>query len=141
MKLEIEKLAPYLPYGLSYVTQSGKVFKSECKDSFEIRIIKGKSPNGNKQYHSLTLGKINRGEFKLILKPLSDFEKVIAKDLMEKFNCSLDIIQEVWKLIQGDINLEDISLKTYLMMCKNHIDFKGLIKEGLAIDINTLKNQ
>lgn len=72
------------------------------------------------------------------LRPLSDFEKVIAKDLMEKFNCSLSIIQEIWKLIQKEIKLEDVSYKTYLMMCKNHIDFNNLIEKGIAIDINQL---
>ena len=77
MKLELCHLAPYLPYKLDFITQSGKVFKSETKDCFEIRILKGNSPNGNKQYHSLTLGKINRGEFKPILRPLSDLTKEI----------------------------------------------------------------
>jgi hypothetical protein len=118
MKRELKHLAPYLPYGVHLMNKYGNWHNTTLHKSISI-------------YKML--------EMKPILRPLSDFELVIAKDLMQKFNCSLDIIQEVWKLIQGDINLEDISLKTYLMMCENHIDFNRLIEAGLAIDINTLE--
>jgi hypothetical protein len=77
MKLELKHLAPYLPYALSFSTQSGKVFKTRTLDSFDIRVLKGKSPNGNDQYHSLTLGKINKGELKPILRPMTDLTKEI----------------------------------------------------------------
>jgi len=138
MKLEFKNLAPYLPYGLYFITQSGKVFKSQTKDDFEIRIFKGNSPNGNKQYHSLTLGKINRGEFKPILKPLSDFRDKIIRDIKIELDCSVNQVTELFCLIDGSIRLQDITLGLYTVLCKNHVDFNKLIENNLAIDINTL---
>tara|TARA_R110000823_G_scaffold238640_1_gene363956 strand:- start:2406 stop:2807 length:402 start_codon:yes stop_codon:yes gene_type:complete len=133
MKLELKHLAPYLPYGLKYVTQSGKIFKSECKDSFEIRIIKGNSPQGNKQYHSLTLGKIRKGLFKPILRVLSDLTKEIEEG-KPMFFPSHQLIKHIEQ--QKDIFNCSYSEIDYLI--RNHFDVFGLIEKGLAIDINTL---
>ena len=77
---------------------------------------------------------------KPILRPLSSFEKKSCLELMKTFNCSMEIIHEVWKLIQEEIKLEDITLKTYKMMCENHVDFNKLIEEELAVDVNTIEN-
>ena len=64
-----------------------------------------------------------------ILIPLSDFEKVTGEYLMDKFNCTLNVVHEIWNLIQKEITLQDISYKTYVVMCKNHIDFQELIEK------------
>ena len=125
MKLELQHLACYLPYGLDFITQSGKVFKSQTKDDFEIRIFKGNSPNGNKQYHSLTLGKINRGEFKPLLRPLSDLDD----SQLKSFNF-------VSFAKAGDIDFVSYDFMKYAF--ENHFDVFGLIDKGLAIDINTI---
>ena len=134
MELELKHLAPYLPYKLKlrfmhpYVDhQTIGVLNNiyNCDDDVKLSV------NYSDDEHIWM--------YKPILIPLSGFEKVIAKDLMIKFSCKLDVVQEIWRLIQKEIKLEEISLKTYNVMCKNHIDFNGLIEAGLAIDINTLK--
>ena len=160
MTLELQHLACYLPYGLDFITQSGKVFKSQTKDDFEIRIFKGNSPNGNKQYHSLTLGKINRGEFKPILRPLSDLnrygEDIINEHsinllISEKYNLDYGILShfkgELSIDLDGDPDLrydanKSISFNVMLTiqeeLLKGHYDIFNLIENNLAIDINTI---
>jgi hypothetical protein len=63
---------------------------------------------------------------------------MIAKDVIALLNCDFETVNEIWDLDSGTIKLEDVKLKTYNTMCKNHIDFNKLIEKGLAIDINTL---
>ena len=130
MKLELRHLAPYLPYGLKYFIdfEDGDTacWKVEGLTIQEI-FIDGYDCN----YDSKNC--------KPILRPLSDFEKVICKELMIKFSTSLIIIHEIWALIQKDKTLNQINYETYLFMCKNHVDFNNLIEENLAIDINTIK--
>ena len=123
-----EKIAPYLPYNV--LTQ------------YRLGDVVDNAPNLNEIRYKTFMPE--NAEFVLkfckpILIPLSDLEKSSAKDLMSKFNCSFDTIQEVWRLSQDAIKLEDIKYSTYLMFCKNHIDFNNLIKNNLAIDINTIK--
>jgi hypothetical protein len=82
---------------------------------------------------------INYSEYFLLLRPLSDYcGKMIAKDAMSLLDCDFETINEIWDLDSGAIKLEDVKLKTYNTMCKNHIDFNGLIDQRKAIDINTL---
>ena len=137
MELKLEHLAHYFPFDL------------RCK------ILNYKSDYVGREYghiegyyflagkcHYMFGGKSEAGKtsdlFMPILTPFSDFEKVIAKDLMNRFNCSLKVIEEIWKLKQGEIKIEDITCESYLMMCENHIDFNNLISEGLAISIHDI---
>lgn len=123
MKIELKHVAPYLPYGLKNV----KAFHTpkEITGIIGSQVFFGDS--------SLFLIQIQP-----LLNPLSDVYIGTGGELMAKYNCSLNVIHEMWKLIQGDIELEDVSYRTYLMMCRNHIDFNRLIEAGLAIDKNTL---
>lgn len=91
-----------------------------------------------RKHHGLKKCYGYEGDFKPILRPLSDFATDTAIILMNKFHCDLDTIHEVWDLNNTSITLEEISLSTYNMFCKNHIDFNELIDKNLAIDINTL---
>ena len=135
MKLQLKKeeIIPYLVYDLKVM---------DLYDNKE-RFFVGYSINHTEPVkisvykNLLSTGRL-LSEVKPILRPLSSFEKKSCLELMKTFNCSMEIIHEVWKLIQGEIKLEDITLKTYNMMCKKHIDFKRLIEKGLAIDINTI---
>ena len=143
MKLELRHLSPYLPYKLDFITQSGKVFKSETKDCFEIRILKGNSPNGNKQYHSLTLGKINRGEFKPILRPLSDLNK--DKPFIFELRNQENNDTLLWAVDQNTDESfishynNELTFSVLDYLYKNHFDIFNLIENNLAIDINTIK--
>lgn len=131
-KLELKHIAPYLPYGLGFATQSGKSFKSKCTNSFEIRIVKGRHPSGSNSYHSLTLDKINRGEFKPLFRQLSQ----LTKDEGEyaKFiaaygdkNTDLDYLCECVEDVSNDLSYDCM---VYLF--ENHYDVFGLIEKGLA---------
>jgi hypothetical protein len=124
MKLKIEHLAPYLPYGL-------KVLCIQDIDGVLYKHI-----NLTERFYSMPTAILTN--FKPILRPLSDFNTGIAKDIMKDLNCSYLVISDIWNFEYGKINLKDIRFETYNVMCKNHIDFNGLIKKGLAIDINTL---
>lgn len=157
MKLEPNKLMPYLPYGLKGVLVHDLREDFHSEDWIEDIEIMNKGsiwsyggyvdedlsiPLGEGDFSGFLVRHGNKytsvgNSIKPLLRPLSDFEKTIAKDLMENFSCELMCIQEVWRLIQKEITLDQVSYKTYLVMCRNHIDFNGLIDQGLAIDINT----
>lgn len=136
-KLELKHSVPYLPYKLKCLVKDYPIDVGE-KPTNDIYTLDALYCDSECVFHDLVESQQGFKDIKPILRPLSDFEKVIAKELMIKFNCSLKIVQEVWKLIQKEIKMEDVSYKTYLMMCENHLDFNGLIEKGLAIDINTL---
>ena len=139
-KLELKHIAPYFPYRLKLTNYEKKYSFEllEISKSLDVKIIDtrvgwdGENHRCYNFYHCDTL------QFKPILRPLSDFEKVIAKDLMTKFSINLQAVHEIWRLINKEITLDQISYSTYLSMCINHIDFNGLIEQDLAIDINTL---
>lgn len=88
-------------------------------------------------------------ELKLILRPLSDLTKEIEHN-GEKFVPN-EYMQEITGLSKatgrdflsgfffGELNLRGTTLHAYMKFFEWHFDVFGLIKEGLAIDINTLK--
>ena len=120
--MKLEYITPYLPYGLKSID---------------------KYPDGKPLIRDINVNNImafvDRDiRSKLILIHLSSFEKKPCLELMKDFNCSMEVIHEVWKLIQKEIKLEDITLKTYNMMCKNYIDFNRLIEKELAVNVNDL---
>lgn len=113
MKLELKHLAPYLPYGVNmyYESEAG-----DWIESWELNI--------DKVRYALEFNN------KPILRPLSDLSK-----------------GEFCSIIPQSIKLEIIKLNTchwvsyhnikYLL--EHHFDVFGLIPQGLAIDINTIK--
>lgn len=137
MKLELKHLAPYLPYDI------------RCK------ILNYKSDYVGREYghlegyyflagkcHYMFGGKSEAGKtsdlFIPILKPLSDYcGTMIAREGMDLLNCDLESINEIWDL-QGTKDLDVVSLKTYNVMCRNHLDFNNLIPQGLAISIHDI---
>jgi len=119
MKLELKHLAPYLPHKLSGIFRGRKESLKSCTTVFINR-------------------EILYGDFKPILIPLRYFYNKPGKAYMDMLGCQLSIVHEIWELSDGRRPLNDVSLLTYLVMCRNHIDFNELIKKGLAVDINTL---
>jgi hypothetical protein len=126
MKLELKHLAPYTLYGLK-----GQLFNNidiVTGVDFEHGIIETMN-NNNCLIEN----------FKPILIPLSYFSgSRTGKDVMVDLECDLGTVHELWDLYDGSKILDRISIKTYNVMCKNHIDFNRLIEKGLAIYINTL---
>ena len=142
MKLELKHLAPYLPYNL------------KCIDFY-----KGYKKNIHFELTPIELYQLDYDTVKPILRPLSDLTKEIEHN-GEKF-VPLDKLTNNHRLI---IEHKDI-ISDYLMsreqtisftkriekyICFNdiinltndlysiHFDVFGLIKAGLALDINTL---
>ena len=135
MKLELKHLAPYLPYKIK-VTNYDKPLNARLVD-----LIAGKPYE----------------QYKPILRPLSDLTKEIEVngekfvpiyffELGDDFNESVDYGKGNIKLIgllkdMAKFNFIDIDYMQYGVLNKLfewHFDVFGLIKNNLAIDINTL---
>lgn len=138
MKLELKHLTPYLPYSLDMFVYDD-IEELIGLDSLEIEI---KTISGDY--------KIN--EFiKPILRPLSDLNQEVEIDgvntiPIQKLGSRYSTITcMIYKnTIQLDVNdLSSINLLHYMItfekLCKMHFDLFGLIDNGLAIDINTVK--
>jgi hypothetical protein len=126
MKLTIEHLAPYLPYGL------------KCKGKKIYKLIYSIEEACDGDWCTI-LSTLN-GKNKPILRSISSLfdNNKIVKVKMEELNCSSKVVFELFYLFMKDKTINDISYETYIVMCKNHIDMFDLIKNNLAIDINTL---
>ena len=136
MKLELKHIAPYLPYGLNLLEEF------DINDD-KVRILRGieldfvvtdleRFPFNQR---------LNYYEIKPILHPLSEYcGQITAGDIMKKLNCNIKTVHQIWDLQSNEINIENMSVGAYNVMCKNHIDFNNLIENNLAIDINTIKN-
>ncbi|PCI28711.1 hypothetical protein COB55_03525 [Candidatus Wolfebacteria bacterium] len=121
MKLEIKHKSPYYPYKVKCILSvKDFIYEMETTDLLSVD------------------GKLR----KMILRPLIDITKEIEHN-GEKF-----IPMELFrKYLRNDI-LNDISQGTILdqsyeivqKLIELHFDVFGLIDQGLAIDINTLKN-
>lgn len=149
-KLELEHLAPYLPYSLKGIfthLPGGK--------EFELTEIVINKYNGDYDDNIDVTGKcgIHGGEtadienFKPILTPMSDLTKVIIHNgnvfrpickLLESYCFYTDKMEESEILSYSESLIEiDMSLQTATMLCEWHFDIFGLIDMGLAIGINT----
>ena len=158
MKLELKHIAPYLPYGVNcrykYLSNdkytkaklTGLTF-TEIETTYK-RKIKGCAGDligfeGNNNIHDL--------KFKLELRPLSDLTKEIevngekfvpTEKYSDVFGINDDYLIEAMNGECG-IDIEDCkNLPQYVFdwLASLHFDVSGLIEQGLAIDLNTVKN-
>lgn len=127
MELELKHIAPYLPYGLKLKDAQGNVTE-------------------------LTLGNLNLEEMWmhwLVLRPLSDMDKIIASVNEPSFKPSSrydlrlydgewceEFYAEYGESPKAFIPVADMAQSTWPF--KYHFDVFGLIQAGLAVDINTL---
>ncbi|ANS04913.1 hypothetical protein [uncultured Mediterranean phage] len=141
MKLKIEYLAPYLPYGL------------KLKEQGFIYVLSGVTIGHMLCYENGDLDKeifdidLLEESVKPILRPLSDLTKEIEAD-GEKFVPTENLNTEYPLLIDGgvfftdscNLNMLEITeiYEIFQKLLEWHFDVFGLIKAGLAIDINTL---
>lgn len=139
MKLTLEHLAPYLPYGLKVInTANGKIRSVDG-----LNVESGK--NVRRGIYSLDIyDELPIEICKPILRPLSD----LTKD--EHFDMYMDLCEDLGLTRCEHLLLAlkdklyyafDISKLEILeeFMYKNHFDWKyNLIDKNLAIDINTL---
>ena len=117
MKLELKHLAPYLPYGLRLRDSDG-IYKEDRILIFEN--MKWLLDNGRP-----------------ILRPLSDLEYLILNQKQQELKTKEDTL--IYWSSRNYIDLDDICYNDIQWFLKNHFDIFGLIEQGLAIDINTLK--
>ena len=125
MKLELKHLAPYLPYGLKVKTEDG-IFK-----------VVGWVDGVGICLDTIFYGANAIPTYKLILRPLSSLTDRINPiqhhTYLDGLNYpNIDSVENA--LIKGHLFVED-----YQYLIEHHFDVSGLIKHGLAIDINTLK--
>jgi hypothetical protein len=118
MNLELKHLSPYLPYNLKFYNLIvGKTLKMiGCEFTHELRI---RLTDGLYAYDVCKI--------KPILRPLCDLQN------KEHENRKVD--REY--IIEADADA-DLSYYEWCYLLENHFDVFGLIKKGLAIDINTI---
>lgn len=123
MKLELKHLAPYLP--------------------FELKLFRPNAISKNIPFYELTVSTMNdcikatnnmveNNIFKPMLKPIS-------LNVLNDFEIPLSDIDILQYMISGDTETYKwLSYRTIEFLFSNHYDVFGLIKNKLAIDINTL---
>lgn len=135
MKLQLKHLATYLPYDV------------RIKDYNREGVLFGITGSHGGQVQVLNTSTMKICDFKgtlqfvrPVLHPLSDLDKNIdcVNELYE--NCSeidseLDYLPE----FKGNLSNSGISYEAMDILISWHFDVFGLIDNGLAIDINTLK--
>lgn len=138
MKLELKHIAPYLPYGLNFQCLDVESGEWEIVGLSKIDLVNETLEIGN---IDVDISEMKDSNIKLILRPLSEFSKEkTGREVMDILNCEIDAVWELWQFSDGTKKLEQLSVKTYNVMCENCVDFNNLIPNGLAIDINTLEN-
>tara|TARA_R110000765_G_scaffold311691_1_gene404878 strand:- start:12 stop:446 length:435 start_codon:yes stop_codon:yes gene_type:complete len=141
--IELQHLAPYLPYKLNYFIdfEDGDVAVYEMigmfTDSGEI-YLDGYETNLDSQ------------NCKPILRPLSDLTEKVLKDIKKMMLVDFEYIDkdgiQSIHFPTGNISItsihyeivEECPLGFYNYLLKHHFDVFGLIEKGLAIDKNTL---
>ena len=132
MKLELKHISPYLPYGL-------KLLVERIHHEFICHLVV--SNNSNSLRNGLNANMLIEYNAKPILRPLSELNvESIESTLFGKMS---DNIAEWFKYFDSDSQNKDIAILQapypVLEYCfENHFDVFSLIKNGLAIDINTL---
>jgi hypothetical protein len=150
-KLELKHLSAYLPYELKMCNYNKRlIFKLvNLWVSHDIAVVEdNKTWNGeNHRNHGL----FYKGELEFfpILRPLSDLtkeievngEKFVLINKLLEHNC-FDLSKMSKKEINNYIEVfmpDFISFRDSELLFKWHFDIFGLIKQNLAIDINTLE--
>ena len=119
-KLELKHLAPYIPYGVR-LKYNGRIVEIDTIGSDYILTDESFQANVNFKY------------IKPILRPLSDLTN-------GKYYKCLEVLYNEEK-IKRMLNEHwcNWEYKVLILCFEEHVDVFGLIKKGLAIDINTLE--
>ena len=126
MKLKIEYLAPYLPYGILFEWKGRKL---KCRRMQNIR-----------KYWFLESERDELKEIsecKLILRPLCD----LLKDNFDYIYDSLNFTDKTNLLLKAEDRVSAVNSFRYYefqKLLENHFDVFGLIEKGLAISISII---
>lgn len=134
-KLKLEHLVPYLLYGLKCNAYSSEWDIEEVNQQM-FRLETGgtvKNPNNIEVFAIIGDSECTLDIIKPILRPLSDLTEELVNELLPSMHISKEDIKEMnstpighWKYYQ------------VISAAQMHIDFRGLIDKGLAIDINSI---
>ena len=121
----MKELAPYLPYRLKGLDYDKKIY-----------LFRGLNEHGNLNWESNIKLDKKGYDIKPILRPLSDLFNGNYENILDEFS---DVELDNFKFsIQIGLNLNIITYTQFELLVSNHFDVFGLIKDGLAVDINTL---
>jgi len=139
MKLELKHLAPYLPYDLKYC----RVGKNISTLKEEVKYMGIVSTTGTVNNLNNTLfGNFVSMKYLPLFRPLSDLLNE-ELDFYIDFNTILNEIDSRYlreAIVNKTFYSKDIhySFEVWNCLLSMHFDVFELIKQGLAIDINTL---
>ena len=129
MKLELKHLATYLPYKLKFYNISSEEIFGEVEkiDVYFGKIYLYKPLSWEK----VVIDYVNQSEsiYKPILRPLSDLSTEHVSQLL---------LDNIKSNSSNDIK-KDLSYNSISILLELHFDVFGLIENGLAIDINSLR--
>lgn len=145
MQLELKHLAPYLPYGLecNVVGCDGNTYKdcllteASTKDSYESFCFLYKDEM------IAEVSMVHIENIKPVLRPLSDLLKDVefsSDKVLEMDDLEYDFTDVQIDMLNENKLHSQVCWVVFQRLIENHFDVFGLIKQGLAIDINTLKN-
>jgi len=147
--LQLSELAAYLPYQM-HILRDGKIVElcgiEKPYKTNEDYYLRGETKQINGTYRQTLSFRVYEKDlpnFKPILRPMSDFDK-----LGNDFDLSTDFEGAYYTGNSNEVAFINTSDKTYLSdiltvneyLFSNHFDVFGLIEAGLAIDINSLNN-
>lgn len=139
MKLELKHLSCYLPYGIKIKTRGESLLwdvvgiKKDKSFPLEPTLLCVRSDYKN-------IINIWSRNSKLILRPLSDLVSPKFASLGNEMN-GVYSRQKVIDIINGVQDISVVSFYYIQLLLQNHFDIFGLIKNNLAIDINTLNQE
>jgi hypothetical protein len=130
MELELKHLAPYLPYKLKVLYQTGIIYEFIGPEEYGIQMI-------SKDGQLKTCGICT---FKPILRPLSDL--VIDENLIEDFiglgNWCPAYDEYIGHWYPDASFAQQAPYVIFVYFLVNHYDVFGLIEKGVAVDVNSI---
>ena len=137
MELQLKHIAPYLPYKLGIADVDER-----HNDAEFYAVMKLESDHGlcNSIKDVLKEKTLWGSRIKPILRPLSELNT--DEIFSDSAFCSEIIIQDlesIWMSYDSPCMADFVN--GYHQLLENNFDVFGLIEKGLAIDINTLKNE
>jgi len=143
MKLEPKHLAPYLPYKLKLILK--KDWHNENWNDYDVVEMmqitlsdKWFYIGANKDKNTFVSSE--QFQFKPILHPLSDLLKDEYSFIYEN-ETDYDTIKDCVYMDHESFRMSKFSFEFWEDLFRYHFDVFGLIDDGLAIDINTLKGE
>lgn len=143
MKIKIEHLAPYLPYGLKARFKESD--KPHCRKyvvgTIGAMYVEKSGGSSITCYDTVNAAPVT---FMPVLRPLADLYRTdlsFNQEILDSFSdYSWSRFEEVFFAVMKRIDpYEFITYENAELLIKNHYDIFFLIERGLAFDINDLK--